>query len=779
MSKISKSVLYIGSILFILFILTISLASPITKYLIQKYDEKYIGRKIKLDWAYVNPFTGNIYFRNLKIYELKSNSIFFSCQGISLNITLTKLFTKTYELTHVTLTQPYANIIQNKNEFNLNDLLEKFSAKDTFQSSNATPHVNIFNIKINDGEFHYQEKSIPVSYYIKNVNLESDGKRWNSDTVAANYKFLSGLGSGIIKGKFTFNIKSQEYRTTTIIEQLDLAILEQYLMDLATYGSLSASLDAKIDATGNLNDKENITASGQITVNNFHFGKNSKDDYASFEKLIISMRELSPPNYTYRYDSITLIQPYLKYERYDKLDNFQNMFGKDGANIYNAKSDPTRFNLIIEIADYIKILTKNFFHSHYVIDHLTITKGTLEYNDYSLREKFGIELNPYSITADSIGTSSGFAKVDFKSKLNPYGYASVTLLVNPKDSGDFKVQYSLQKIPATLFNPYTITYTSFPLDRGTIEFKGNLSVKDKLVQSNNHLIIIDPRITKRIKAKDTKWIPMPLIMSFVRERGNVIDYEIPISGNLKDPKFHFRDVLLDLFKNIFVKPPTTPYRLQVHNVENEIEKTLSLKWPMRQSQLRPTQEKFIDKIADFLEENPEAMITVHPKQFTIKEREHILLFEAKKKYFLETIDKQNQLFNEADSESVDKMSIKDALFITYLNKQTNDSMLFTVQDKCSKLIDPGLINIKLKQLITERENSFMARFKEKEVTEQIKFTESKNDFPYNGFSFYKLEYNGTLPKDLIQAYHEMKELNEEEPRNKFKKERRKIINILW
>jgi hypothetical protein len=35
--------------------------------------------------------------------------------------------------------------------------------------------------------------------------------------------------------------------------------------------------------------------------------------------------------------------------------------------------------------------------------------------------------------------------------------------------------------------------------------------------------------------------------------------------------------LMDLLTNIFVKPATTPYRLQVKNMEAEIEKSLTLK----------------------------------------------------------------------------------------------------------------------------------------------------------------------------------------------------------
>ena len=170
-----------------------------------------------------------------------------------------------------------------------------------------------------------------------------------------------------------------------------------------------------------------------------------------------------------------------------------------------------------------------------------------------------------------------------------------------------------------------------------------------MIKSINHLVILDPRLTKRIRNKDTKWIPAPLIMAFIRERGNVIDYEIPITGNLKDPDFHLSDVIFDLLGNIFIKPPATPYIMEVKNIETEIEKSLTLKWMMRQNTLLPVQEKFIEKMADFLIKNPDASITVYPQHYAIKEKEYILFFEAKKKYFLAINNKNPRSFNAEDS----------------------------------------------------------------------------------------------------------------------------------
>ena len=161
----------------------------------------------------------------------------------------------------------------------------------------------------------------------------------------------------------------------------------------------------------------------------------------------------------------------------------------------------------------------------------------------ALTEKFSTEANPLYIIADSVNKNRKRVEVSFKSRIQPYGNVSVTLSINPKDSGDFDVQYHLQSLPVSMFNPYLITYTSFPLDGGTIELNGTWKVRNGIINSDNHLLVIDPRVTKRLRNKDTKWIPSPLIMSFIRERGNVIDYEIPITGNLKNPKFHLHDVI--------------------------------------------------------------------------------------------------------------------------------------------------------------------------------------------------------------------------------------------
>ena len=263
-SRFIKPFIIVISLLITIVVVSVILISPITKYLVEKYDEKYTGRKITMDWVYVNPFTGYVHISNLKIYESrnlpggdKGDSIFFSAKGVTVNFAMLKLLSKTIEISELTLDQPKGIIIQNNQDFNFNDLIKLI----TPEKPRTTPsrfHFNILTTKIIDGEFYYREKQIPIYYFVKKVNFESSGKRWDADTVGAQFSLSSGIGTGNMKGNFTINFKKNEYRFDVVVHKFDLNILEQYLKDLTNYGSFSANIDANVKASGGFDDEENV-----------------------------------------------------------------------------------------------------------------------------------------------------------------------------------------------------------------------------------------------------------------------------------------------------------------------------------------------------------------------------------------------------------------------------------------------------------------------------------------------------------------------------------------
>ena len=665
------------------------------------------------------------------------------------------------------LHRPRGNVIRTKELFNFFDLIEKFSKKDSSSSVETGPvKFNIKAIEIKEGEFYYKEPITPIAYSIKNVNLKSKGTFWNIDSINGTLSFESGKGK--VESDFMINTSTLDYRLNVIAHKLDLNIIEQYLKDLSNYGTVSAIIDANLRVKGNLNDQERINIKGDIAIHDFYLGETDGEDYSSFKLFKIGITELDPEHGKYFFDSVLVEGFYLKYEQYDNLDNFQRMFGDDGAAVLAVNDNPAKFNLILEVAKYVKVIFENFLQSEYKVNNLTVKDGDIKYSDFSINEKFSASLSPLNITADSIDNKKRNVHVNLESGIKPYGALSVSLVMSTASNKDFDLSFKFQKIPLAHFNPYLNKYTSFSMDRGHLELIGNWIVRDDVISSTNHLLAIDPRLTKKNRNKDTKWLPMPLIMTFVKEKGNVVDYEIPISGDLNNPKFHLRDAMVDMLKNSFVKPITTHYRLEVRNTESKIEKAQAFTWAMHQTKLNKPQENFETEIADYLKKNPETTIAITPINYVEKEKEYILFFESKKKYFMSLKPKSDTKMTEGDSLKIEKLSVKDVLFINYLNQSTKDSSLFTTQEKCSRLLGTSYINEKLVELVKRREQAFMATFKTSKVENQLKLMSVKNETPFNGFSYFKISYKGEMPEKIMKAFEKLEDFDGESPREKYR-----------
>jgi hypothetical protein len=771
--KINKAVSYTAGAILCALIVIMIILSPLAKYYMEKYDVDLFGREATIGWAYVNPLTGFVHFHDVEIYELQGDSIFISATGASANFSMIKLLSKQVWIEKLTVDHPWAKIVQKKDTLSFDDVIERFSGDGSDTTDSNAWHVTLLDTEIIAGEFHYYEQIIPINYFIKNLNLVGPGKTQDVDTISAKFSFEDGKGNGKMQGDFTINQKTLDYRFGVEVQTFDLEIIRQYIWELINYGMFHATLDAKIKATGNFTSVDSINAKGRLFLSDFHLGKTNEDAYIAFKKLALVIDELSPARNKFLFDSITLHSPHIKYEVFDSLDNVQALFGKDGKNISDVTSQAGRFNLVIEIGRYLREISRNFFVSDFQIGTLGIFDGNFLFNDYSVSEKFSMGAGPLTILADSVNKKNKRVGVSLTSDIKPYGHATFFMSINPKDSGDFDLKYNVEKIPASAFNPYLISRTSFPLDRGTLELNGLWNVRDGIIKSNNHVLIIDPRITKRVRNKDSKWIPMPLIMSLTRDRGNVIDYEVPITGNLKHPKFHLNDVITDLVKNIFVKPVTIPYRMEVKELEIEIEKSMTMKWEMSQRALADHQRRFVKDISEFLKDHPNASLVVHPMEYEVKEKEHILFYETRKKYFLITHNKHVKDFTEDDSLEVNKMSVKDRALVKYISKNLSDTVMFTIQEKCLNFVGSAVVNRSFNNLVNERKASFLSLFKENGTEKQVQMKANENTIPYNGFSYFKFDYPNGLDDKLHEAYDRMSELNNKGPRKKYLKQRKK------
>ncbi len=754
-----KTVIVIAVILVMLIII----ASPITRYLVQKYDVKFTGREIVLGRAYVNPITGSVSLRNITIYESGSDTVFFAARKFSTNISILKLIFGAYDISSIVLNQPEVRIVRTDTLFNFNDLIQKFATgKDTLEEK--VLKLDIRNIKINDGTVVFTERNMAADLTFSEINFRSPGVFWDVDSISGEFSVVPGEGS--LSGDFMFNKDSLDYRVSAQLSGLDLKQFKPFFdaMSGQSEANISAFINLDLNARGNFKEITKGKIAGKLEMTDFHLGPNIRQDYLGVKRLLVELRNIDLEESRYYFDSVLIDKPYILYQKYDTLDNFRRLFSTWFAE--RAAEE------VKEVADTIDFLV-DMIGVDYYMDAFALKNARIDFDDYSAAEKFSMSLDPLNIKADTIDKSDKRVKITMNGKIKPYGRFAANLSMNPENDKNFDFNYEFRGIPAPMFNPYIASFTSYQFDQGTIEMHGDWSVKNADINALNHFLVLDPRDTKKVRGKDTKWIPLPLIMSFVRERGSVIDYQIPVKGNLNDPGFKVIDIISDILRNILVKPPTTPYRMEVKNVEQQIEKTLRVKWYMRQFAIEEGQEKFMEQISEFLKDSPEASIIVQPVFHEEKEKESLLFFEAKKKFFFARQKKEVAALSKKDSMEVEKLTFKDHALMKYLNGSLKNPELVTLQEKCYRLVGREIIDEEYRELIEKRRGAFLAYFIKNNVDNRVEILKVENRVPFNWFSYYDINYKGDVPESLEKAFRKLYEINSEPPRREYFKPERK------
>jgi hypothetical protein len=120
-----------------------------------------------------------------------------------------------------------------------------------------------------------------------------------------------------------------------------------------------------------------------------------------------------------------------------------------------------------------------------------------------------------------------------------------------------------------------------------------------------------------------------------------------------------------------------------------------------------------------------------------------------------------------------EMSHKDPALVKHISKNLSDTVMFTIQEKCLNFVGHKVVNKSFDDLVKARKSSFIDLFKENGTHDQVKIKGSESTIPYNGFSYFQLDYPNGMDDKLRDAYDKMHEFNNERPRKKYLKERTK------
>ncbi len=735
--KIVKYLFYLLITVVGLLILLIVFISPITKYLIEKYDTKYVGREIEIGKLHLNIFNGKLELTDLKIYEAQSNALFFKTGLLFVQINPYKAALKQhYDIKTFKLNDYELNIIQKGTHFNFDDLL----ALGSTDSAAAKPKTEVSDttrwwlrqIELNNGQVRYNDKLVGIKAGLQSLRIFCPGLAYNN----ANMRFL--ISSDVTSGghlnlDFKLNTTDLFYQLHTSINNLGLNPFYPYLREVFKANDLQGVLNTTFLAKGNFNTPEDLALKGNLGVSNFKVIDVLDDSLALFKQLNVSIDSIHLKRSIFNLRNIELNEPYVKVDLFENGTNFNRLMKVD-TNVVASASDTlspdslntnvtgSSTNIFIIIADYVKSIAQNYILNSYSADQVTLRNGVIDYSDFTLGEQFYARLDSLTLSSSRISSENSRITAALSTLINRKGKLLVEVGANPKDFLEMELKTEVKDVPLVMFNPYTLYYLAHPFKKGGFNFNTSTNVNAAHdLKSENHLFIEKVKVGKRDKTISTATkVPLRMGVALLKDTKGNVDFKFPVSGNLNDPKYKLNKVILKIFQNLLLKAVTSPFKA-IGSLFKKKEQETEFEFEYLQFALdERQQQKTIEKVVELAKDKPELVVEFTQNVNPDKEMEVLIYREAKKMFMQEKMGRQfTDVLSDQDIKDLKQLQNKDSNFVSYVQSKTTQlNTLASHLDKCRHLVGASLVKTMHEQLVTQREAFITQIFEKAEIDKQ-------------------------------------------------------------
>jgi hypothetical protein len=112
--------------------------------------------------------------------------------------------------------------------------------------------------------------------------------------------------------------------------------------------------------------------------------------------------------------------------------------------------------------------------------------------------------------------------------------------INPKTM-DMETSFKVQEVDIKTFEPYYRKRVLAEIDSGYINMEAEITLKEKRIDAPGQLELAD----LHLKEEGTVlWIPAKILVSFLKEKGNRIQIQFHVKGDMGDPQFDLQETFL-------------------------------------------------------------------------------------------------------------------------------------------------------------------------------------------------------------------------------------------
>jgi hypothetical protein len=265
-----------------------------------------------------------------------------------------------------------------------------------------------------------------------------------------------------------------------------------------------------------------------------------------------------------------------------------------------------------------------------VIQMVRVVDGSMYFADLSLQPNFATGIVNMNGTIKELSSAQA-AHAAFELDGNVDEYAPVKFLgtLNPlNEHGLTDIAVTFQNIELTTFSPYSGKFMGYQIEKGKLDLDLHYVIQNRKLEAQNRILMRQLTLGEKVPSPEATSLPVKFAIALLKDKNGDIDLNLPVHGDLDDPKFSVIPIVMKVLVQLVIKAVTSPFKLfgAIFGGDDE-EVAPAIRFPYGSAALDTTETKKLDAIQKGLSDRPNLRLEI--EQASQRQRDSLAVLDLR------------------------------------------------------------------------------------------------------------------------------------------------------
>jgi hypothetical protein len=241
-----------------------------------------------------------------------------------------------------------------------------------------------------------------------------------------------------------------------------------------------------------------------------------------------------------------------------------------------------------------------------VIGSLRIRGGFSDFADLSLEPSVSIGIQNLSGTIRGLSSQEDArADVDIEGNVDETAPVKISGQINPFRIAAFAdIGMRFRNVDLTALSPYSGKFAGYRIEKGKVNLDLHYRLSERNLVATNKIVLDQLVLGERVESPEATSLPVKFALALMKDSSGKIDIDLPIRGNLDDPRFSILGLLGKAATSLFTKVLRSPFAAMGVLLDSGSEEAGAVKFAPGSASLDRDEQEKLGKIAEALKDRP-------------------------------------------------------------------------------------------------------------------------------------------------------------------------------